>query len=1198
MLPDDVKNAEDAIQKDSDQYCTLFSKDALGKIVKQGQEQHTILGDFHQTLQDYISSQKTIRQDDQDANCLRELYVVDPQSVAETINGRNDKLLRAAYDWILDTPEYQKFVDWSNPESCQVLWLHGPAGTGKSRLVIGIIAEISQQSFNMAPGLAYFFFQASQQNMTSPTSALRSLIWMLLIQQPHLLSYIRQTLRNAGGNYFDAPSIFWSLAEIFKKMLGDEHLSPVILALDALDECDETNASNRETRHLISLISETLNITTKVKWLLSSRPETKSYHYRKLDSNPALGAIIDLDVQSRPEPVEAYIKHKLSELERENGYPKHVLDVMSVEIRERAQNTFLWVSLVFRDIIEYKVAEYDAVERVRSIPPSLKSLYGHLMARVESLSERDQAYCKAMIAAACFACRPLSYAELHVVSGLPPPVRPVLIVLKCGSLLVVRYGIIHLPHNSTREYLNNFFASQTHGGGIDQRHADMGIHSIRAMSETPKKNIYDIQTWSEIGDISVPDNDPLAGVRYSCEFWVDHLCEGESQPLDDRMAFAFLEEHFLHWLESLSLTHKLPSALASIRKLLLGSESASPGNLKFIAFLKDATQFIGRNLSVMKDTPLQIYGFPLSLSPAKSEIKARFWKERLSLIADVAGVRDDWDSRLLALDVTEPISELVFSPDGRLFAVSASQKSFGEIRFDVMKIWDGVTGVTGVCTQEFCDLRYDPLFSIAFSPDNELLVHFGCRVQFWEVASGKCRHSFEISGRGAQFAAFSPDCSTIALACDKSIELWDIATESCKWRIDDCVLLSAMVFSPDGTILALASSDGTVKLSDSTDGTYIQVLHEFNNPRSMVFSPDGMILATVSNTVCLWDFTSGTLKQTLGGETVEEWPIKQALSSESEIDLFDIATGSFEKTIARITGHVNAVASREGVIATLKLWDPSGKLQHTLKGHTEQVSDIDFSPDGTILASVSGDGRYMLWDTTTGELRHNLNILDNEAENSQFGIHLLAFSPTGSLLIAARRDGIIKLWDPISGLCKHRLEAPFPLNCLSISQDDQVLVTNSAFRGDIWDLATMSWKTIWEHELEHIYAFRAAISPDNQFFALSDFKIIKLYDFSGTLQKSIDTEGRVRSLSFSEDGAYLKTSQGSYKMTSGVLSSTPDPETFRCLIYLDESWVMRGGQKLLRLPDGHWEMTFAIRDNRLSLGDNNGQVIVVELAEC
>lgn len=59
--------------------------------------------------------------DDQDARCLRDLYVVDPQGVMETIQGKNDRLLRAAFEWILRLKDFQVFTDWSNPASCRVL---------------------------------------------------------------------------------------------------------------------------------------------------------------------------------------------------------------------------------------------------------------------------------------------------------------------------------------------------------------------------------------------------------------------------------------------------------------------------------------------------------------------------------------------------------------------------------------------------------------------------------------------------------------------------------------------------------------------------------------------------------------------------------------------------------------------------------------------------------------------------------------------------------------------------------------------------------------------------------------------------------------------------------------------------------------------------------------------------------------------
>ncbi|KAJ5916882.1 hypothetical protein N7504_000897 [Penicillium tannophilum] len=67
-------------------------------------------------------------------------------------------------------------------------------------------------------------------------------------------------------------------------------------------------------------------------------------------------------------------------------------------------------------------------------------------------------------------------------------------------------------------------------------------------------------------------------------------------------------------------------------------------------------------------------------------------------------------------------------------------------------------------------------------------------------------------------------------------------------------------------------------------------------------------------------------------------------------------------------------------------------------------------------------------------------------------------------------------------------------------------------------------------------------------------------------------------------------------MTSGALSPTPDPETFRSWIYLDGFWVMRG-EKQLRLPPDYKEKKIAIWKNRLAIGDDDGQVIVIELAE-
>jgi WD40 repeat protein len=53
---------------------------------------------------------------------------------------------------------------------------------------------------------------------------------------------------------------------------------------------------------------------------------------------------------------------------------------------------------------------------------------------------------------------------------------------------------------------------------------------------------------------------------------------------------------------------------------------------------------------------------------------------------------------------------------------------------------------------------------------------------------------------------------------------------------------------------------------------------------------------------------------------------------------------------------------------TLKVWDlSSGQEIRTLKGHTEQVSDVAVMPDGRLAVSVSRNGDLHVWNLSTRE---------------------------------------------------------------------------------------------------------------------------------------------------------------------------------------------------------------------------------------
>lgn len=82
---------------------------------------------------------------------------------------------------------------------------------------------------------------------------------------------------------------------------------------------------------------------------------------------------------------------------------------------------------------------------------------------------------------------------------------------------------------------------------------------------------------------------------------------------------------------------------------------------------------------------------------------------------------------------------------------------------------------------------------------------------------------------------------------------------------------------------------------------------------------------------------------------------------------------------------------------TVKLWNLSGQLLHTLKGHSDSVNSVVFSPDGKTIASGSRDKTVKLWNLSGQEL----STLKGES---------LVFSPDVKMIAITDGRNTVKLW--------------------------------------------------------------------------------------------------------------------------------------------------------------------------------------------
>ncbi|KAK3937285.1 NACHT-domain-containing protein, partial [Diplogelasinospora grovesii] len=200
-----------------------------------------------------------------DTKCLQDLRPTDPRHDKTRIENTKGGMLRGAYRWILDNPEFRQ---WRDDED-SLLWIKGDPGKGKTMLLCGIIDELSMvtrlRDEEATTLLSYFFCQAADLRINNATAVLRGLIYILLDQQPFLIRHARKAYDHVGKSLFEDANSWFALSEIFTSILQDPILTSAYLIIDALDECVT------DLPKLLDLVATMSSLNPRVKWLVSSR---------------------------------------------------------------------------------------------------------------------------------------------------------------------------------------------------------------------------------------------------------------------------------------------------------------------------------------------------------------------------------------------------------------------------------------------------------------------------------------------------------------------------------------------------------------------------------------------------------------------------------------------------------------------------------------------------------------------------------------------------------------------------------------------------------------------------------------------------------------------------------------------------------------------------------------------------------------
>ncbi|CAG8428408.1 unnamed protein product [Penicillium salamii] len=548
--------------------------------------------DSRKTVEEIAHTTQKIEQHMSDAEyrrCLDTLKASGFELDKESIQDFKGGLLKDSYQWVVENHDFKR---WMAARSGQLLWIKGDPGKGKTMLLCGIVDELSHMA-NSCTNIAFAFCQANKETRNNASAVLRGLIYMLVKQQPSLITSISE-------ESFSGDNAWFALQRAFINILNNPELQASYLVIDGLDECIEG-------RHrLLKLLVNHSSAHPNVKWVVSSRnwPEIE----QDLDQATEMKLHLELNEEVLSTAIQSFITYKVDDLRTKKKDRPEIWKAVHDHLLANAKGTFLWVALVWKHLTE--VPWWKVTEKLKEFPPGLDQIYERMMGQIKKLDDAD--LYKSVLRVSTTVLRPITLDEMMVYLDVPENSVEVLeeIVRGCGSFLSLQGNTVLLVHQSAKDFLLTQASGEVYPCGKDKAQHDIYSSSMHLLKGALRRDIYDLRAPGyPVEQIEVPCPDPLLAVRYACAHWIDHLllCNDEGLKIElqeDGLVSRFFSQNYLHWLEVMSIMKSLPAAIKSIRKLEKSLETAGEPKALMLQ-VKDAVRFVQYTQFAIERSPLQ-----------------------------------------------------------------------------------------------------------------------------------------------------------------------------------------------------------------------------------------------------------------------------------------------------------------------------------------------------------------------------------------------------------------------------------------------------------------------------------------------------------------------------------------------------------------------------------------------------------------